>query len=929
MDETNDTICIYPPRGFDDLADTVVEEIKAFIQDLTAQQLLREIRPDLIQFRVLVEKTEQRKSFPEKITKNPLFTETESGSPIVLQPPQIQQLILNGSIIFFQTDDLDDLFNYVMRNYNEYLSSNRNDHLFQLPIVPGQTTREELDDKAVDTLRHNTTLVLPEFPPHDYDELLQLIELIALGWGERDDHDLYKSLVRRIHDEISCSYPFLAETCEQKNIERDVISRKSSSFLGDVYVDDKFFNFESKFQNIEKKNSFGNRVDIPEPILREMIQEYKRLKSWNLVRDSINNKYGFNYSSHIIRTRVKEFLNITDFSGLKITREDLFDFLNSRKNEILKGDFIPTKENVLKSRPDFNDLPNLNSDIWKWFQKHTKFKNLTELKQSLGRSENDILVDFLNSKKSEILNGTFIPTKENVLREKKSLSRYEYINNAIPRWLKRNTPFSGIKELKYHFKGKPAFTRITEYLDSIKSDILNGKIIPDTKYLREVKPKLEKDPDSHIAVLRWIKENTKFKTLSDLRENFEGIPISTQLWQFLDARKNQILNGDFIPDIATISAENDIFKDYATLSLIVNEWLKQHSNFSTLTEYKEHFFGIPIPTQIENILNVRKKEISIGEFIPTKMNLCEINPTVCEYSHISDVVNRWLEVNSNFSSLSELKEHFNPSRYQLGPLTERDNVWKFLDQRKKKILSGEFFPTMKNIRSEDIKIGNYRYLSKEVAKWLDDRSNGRFPTIESLVEHYDPFPNELGHYGHHGYTPNFENEKFRVLNALHQIVKIIDDNDLITLNSAETFSNVKTWGNLLKFLDKNTDWHLVDLLSGEIIEPENIYNESFAFHHLDKDKQNDDLDNLVFLLPHNHGVITQAQMYFPQLEAFFEDLLRNNLSLLGDGTIPESWETTWRVVAINHGLSLPVDKYKAKLINSSVLDRKDTLDKFL
>ena len=213
-------------------------------------------------------------------------------------------------------------------------------------------------------------------------------------------------------------------------------------------------------------------------------------------------------------------------------------------------------------------------------------------------------------------------------------------------------------------------------------------------------------------------------------------------------------------------------------------------------------------------------------------------------------------------------------------------------------------------------------MSRAVADWLNHNSNGRFTKIEDLIDYYDPFPDELGHTGRHGYTAKFENERYRVENAIFQTVQIIDDNDLICLDSEEL--DFKTWGEFFSFLDKNPQWKLVDILSGEIITKDDIMNERFAFHHNDRDKQQDSRDNLVFVFPHNHGVITLAQMYFPQLADFFEDLINTNINHITDGRIPQSWRTNWRVVALDKGLRLPKDKYRVKTAGNSVLEQNQT-----
>lgn len=597
--------------------------------------------------------------------------------------------------------------------------------------------------------------------------------------------------------------------------------------------------------------------------------------------------------------------------------------MDTKRGDIIKGKFIPTKENVLREKIQLSGYKNLNVQVGRWIQKNTPLSSLMDLKRHFrGKSFTEKLYEFLDSKKDDILTGKFTPSKENIILERKEFENFDEINNRIAKWLKKNTSFSGIRELLRYFKGKPIYQKINEFLDSKRDEILTGKFIPDSKSLNRLRSDLTIIPHSHTIVYNWIKENTPFESLSDLKEHFEGKPLSRQLWEFLDYKKDEILTGRFIPKKESITAERSEFKDYDASYNIVCEWLKENTSFESIAEIREYFYGIPLPDQIRNFLDSKKNEILKGEYFPTKANLREEKVDFGEYSHTNDIINNWLRDNSEFDNITELKELFNPSPYSLRPTNIRDKIKKVLDSRKEEIFSGELFPSVKNFRQINSELGNYKYLNRTVSDWLSVNSNSRFKNLEDLIEHFDPLPSSIGHKGHHGYTANFESEKYRVKNAINQTVRLIDDNDLSTLDS-KLKKYFKRWKSFFNFLDKNKIWEFVDLLSGEIITKDDYLREQYAFHHIDGDKQNDDDDNLVFLLPHNHGIITLAQLYYPQLAEFFEELLKNNIFSLKDGEIPLSWRTNWRVIAIEKGIKLPTDKYKSKKVNKSILNLKD------
>ncbi len=112
------------------------------------------------------------------------------------------------------------------------------------------------------------------------------------------------------------------------------------------------------------------------------------------------------------------------------------------------------------------------------------------------------------------------------------------------------------------------------------------------------------------------------------------------------------------------------------------------------------------------------------------------------------------------------------------------------------------------------------------------------------------------------------------------------------------------------------------MLTGEILTREDRLKGAIAFHHIDGNKKNDSEDNLGFILQANHGIITKSQLNFSKLAAFFEDLLKNNLESIKNGTIPESWKIGWRKLVIKNGIKVPPNKYKRDKFRKRIIESK-------
>ena len=314
----------------------------------------------------------------------------------------------------------------------------------------------------------------------------------------------------------------------------------------------------------------------------------------------------------------------------------LYDFLDFKKHEILKGEFIPTKQNIINERNEFKDYKQLNIQVLRWIQKNTSFKTLTELKENFqGKSLTTELYEFLDSKKNDILNGDYFPTKENIISERNIFKNFEEINNRIAKWLKKNTPFSGVRRLKEYFKGKAPATILKEFLESKKNDILSGKFIPERNNIVVEIPELEEYEDLHVIVYGWIRDNAPFDNLTKLKEYFFGISLAQKLRVFLDLKKSEILTGKFIPDTKNIISECSTFEGYGALCSIIVKWLKENSQFGSISEIKQYYLGKSIPIKIRDVLDKKKDQILSGNFFPTKDKLIEINSDLGEYNHIN------------------------------------------------------------------------------------------------------------------------------------------------------------------------------------------------------------------------------------------------------------------------------------------------------
>ncbi len=338
----------------------------------------------------------------------------------------------------------------------------------------------------------------------------------------------------------------------------------------------------------------------------------------------------------------------------------LRNILDSKRSKILYGIFIPTRENLVSIDIEIIKLKgdnHVNKIINRWIQKNTDFKNLSELKKFfLGKTQGNELYEFLNSIKERVLTGNFIPTLENVLRaipKLKQLSNKKIISNLINYWIKKNTPYQNLKEIRETFDpDQILFKELRALLDSLKDEILLGRFIPTQENIIAEDGKFgrikNKNEFSH-RISRWIKKNTDFKSLSELKANVSEISrLKEELRALLDSLKDEISNGRFIPTEENIISLKNKFEKLNRNRIIYNIvrwWLQVNTEFSNITEIVEKFIDKKPSTKHVEILDSRKTEILLGKFIPNKFNLRKFYPEFDDYESSRKIIAKWLKLN--------------------------------------------------------------------------------------------------------------------------------------------------------------------------------------------------------------------------------------------------------------------------------------------
>lgn len=534
-------------------------------------------------------------------------------------------------------------------------------------------------------------------------------------------------------------------------------------------------------------------------------------------------------------------------------------------------------------------------------------------------SNQELLNNFLDSKLESIQSGLYFPTKSNINKDFQISQNFVTIHKMVSKWLKTNGfPFKNVTDMKIYFKKKnkiPILEHVYRFLDKKINEINNLDYVP--TYKRIVRDIDIEEFDPH-CIISWFKsrykENrVKFRSLTELKRE-AGIIKNAKLLEFLENKKKRIKNLEFLPTIENILQEMPDFRDKFTndeISKISYNWLKKYD--ISLSELKELSNQGLYYNQLKGILNPLKKEISNFSFIPTTENVTILNREFNNINYLADLISRWLKKNEIASNLSEYL-------CNAGILSDAQLLRNFLDSKYDKILVGNYYPTLKNLRKEKdelgLKIDDYSNLNKIRAEWFNERIG---KTMSQLIDEFEPSYNQLGvSLTSHGYPPKFKSQKFRIYNAIFQTVMIVNESELSIFKPSKKFSALKHY---LTHLKKQRNWYFVDILSGEIFTFQDYLNGEIELHHINFKKTDIRPDNLVFLFKNYHNFITMARYHFTDLFDFFTLLLVENVDSLKNNQIPNSWNIGWRKLALQAGIRLPSKKYKNNKIRSHILKR--------
>lgn len=67
----------------------------------------------------------------------------------------------------------------------------------------------------------------------------------------------------------------------------------------------------------------------------------------------------------------------------------------------------------------------------------------------------------------------------------------------------------------------------------------------------------------------------------------DGHELGEKLRRLLDSKKEDILNGKFMPDTKNIVSRNPEFKDFNSFTEIVSIWLNDNTQYASLRDYKK------------------------------------------------------------------------------------------------------------------------------------------------------------------------------------------------------------------------------------------------------------------------------------------------------------------------------------------------------
>ncbi|MFX1395039.1 MAG: hypothetical protein ACFFAH_15915 [Promethearchaeota archaeon] len=653
----------------------------------------------------------------------------------------------------------------------------------------------------------------------------------------------------------------------------------------------------------------------------EEIQDEREVSSLNNTIEKINMMGRIKFEKNLSENRFEEFKkeNRETYTTFSLNNE-IEEFLDNKRDDIINEEYLPDVESVKKaiSRPDVSQ-DYVTSIISNWIKKYKILgaKNLSELKIKFGRISKQKLLDtFLDSKLPLIRKGIYFPTKSNLNRDLPISKKFSTIQKMVSKWMiSRDLPYNNVSEMMIYFKKKDEITlieRIYNFLDSKLDEINNLEYIPTYKKVK--KDSSIKKFDSHYIIFwfqsRFKDNKLKFRSLTDLKRK-AGVIKNNKVNQFLDSKRSQIETLEFLPTTENVIRERLEFKKIPNISKIIAEWLKINK-FPSITELKELSNQESFIRKLRKVLDPLKDEIKNHDFLPTIENFQKFNIEFDDKELLREYINRWLKDNN---IANNLKEYL----YNIGIKSNARSITDFLDSKKQEIENGDFYPTRYNLRKFqnqiDVDINNFSNLDKIRWKWFEEKIG---KSMTQLIDENNPTYKELGvKLTSHGYPPKFKSTKFKVLNATFQTVMIKNENELITFNPTNSFSNFR---NFFKYLRKNEDWKFVDILTGEIFMLKDIFQGIIDLHHINFIKTDLRPENLCYLFRNNHNIITKSKYHYEALFQFITKLLQKNIESLEQNNIPKSWKVDWRIIASQEGIRLSAKRYIRRKYRSTIME---------
>ena len=150
--------------------------------------------------------------------------------------------------------------------------------------------------------------------------------------------------------------------------------------------------------------------------------------------------------------------------------------------------------------------------------------------------------------------------------------------------------------------------------------------------------------------------------------------LAEKLKKLLYMKKQEILQGDFFPTQSNIEAENSIFKDYRT-DTVVRTWLKNNTPFKNMTQLKKYHGQVPLKDLVYSFLDSKEAEIQSGKFIPSPNNILfsykAINSRNPSIKTLLSIISSWLSERPYlpYSNLREYREKL--TSYKIPTITLR------------------------------------------------------------------------------------------------------------------------------------------------------------------------------------------------------------------------------------------------------------------